>query len=246
MKLICEGLVIWQTKSGDASRVITLLTRDGVVVAFAKNSLRPNNKLATATSFLTYSDFELFSGNRMYNVDEAVCKTRFVALSANVEGLALASYLCELARELAPVNDDASGYLSLMLNSLHLINEGDRPLALIKAVFELCCMSLSGYLPELFYCGECGELVEGVCGFDALAGHVYCAECCKKSHKLVNCGAPVLAAMRHIVSSEPKGAFSFSLADKALTNLSILAESYVLQQFERMPATLEYYKKICG
>ena len=62
MKLTADALVIWEHKTGEADRVITLLTANGVVSAYAKNSLRPKNKLTSATAMLTYANFELYSG----------------------------------------------------------------------------------------------------------------------------------------------------------------------------------------
>lgn len=245
MKLNCEGFVIWQTKTGDANRVITLLTPAGVVTAFAKNSRRPGSKLTGATALFAYSDFELFYSGSMFNVDEAACREKFT-LSDNVEGFALATYFCELMKHMAPIEDDAADYLSLMLNSLYLISEKLKPLPMIKAVFELRLLSLAGYMPDLEACSVCGGEHTPALLFDCAGGGWVCGKCAEARGALPICSAAVLLAMRHITSAAAGEIFSFSLPEAQLRNLCELAESYLLYQSERDFQTLGYYKKLCG
>ncbi|MBR2591706.1 MAG: recombination protein O N-terminal domain-containing protein, partial [Oscillospiraceae bacterium] len=62
MKKSVDGLVIWERKTGEADRVISILTPTGVVTAYAKGAQRPKSRFANSTSLLSYSNFELFSG----------------------------------------------------------------------------------------------------------------------------------------------------------------------------------------
>ena len=244
MKLTADALVIWEHKTGEADRVITLLTANGVVSAYAKNSLRPKNKLTSATAMLTYANFELYSGKNMYTVDEAVANRKFIRLSADVLGYSLAAYFCELLKLLAPVEDDVSDFLSLTLNALHLLDAGKKPLPLVKAVFELRAMLYAGYLPDLTACAECGAQDAPAVHFDLLDGVILCESCARKQGKALNCRRAVLSAMRHILYAEPGRAFSFELGDEAMRELSDLAERYVVTHIERTPATLDFYHSL--
>ncbi len=244
MKISTDGIVIWETKTNEADRVITLLTPGGVISAYAKSSLRPSSKLTTPTSMLTYSDFELFSGKNMYTVDDAMTKQRFMRLFSDMVGNAYATYFCELTKLLAPVDDDSKEYLSLLLNSLYLLNEQKKDRNLIKNVFELRIMSYAGYMPDLVACLECGCYESDVLYFDVLSGGWICKSCAAKHGRQPNCSASVLAAMRHIIYSQPNKAFSIALGASTAENLKQICESYVVSHIERPLKTLDFLSVI--
>ncbi len=244
MKLTSDGLVIWERRTGEADRVLTLLTPGGVVTAYAKNSLRPKNKLTSATAMLSYANFELYSGKNMYTVDDAVAIRRFVRLSADVCGYSLAAYFCELLKLLAPVEDDAGDFLSLTLNSLYLLDAGKKPPALVKAVFELRAMLYAGYQPDLTACADCGAQDAAAAHLQLSDGVYICEDCARRQGKAPNCRRAVLHAMRHVLYAGAGRSFSFSLPDEAMEELGALAEQYVVTHIERMPATLEFYHSI--
>lgn len=244
MKLTTDGLVIWENKTGEADRVLTLLTPRGVVTAYARNSLRPKNRLTTPTAMLSYSDFELFPGANMYTVDDAQIKHRFIRLFSDVQGYALAAYFCELLKLLAPIDEDAGDFMSLILNALYLINEGKKDNAIIKCVFELRAAAYAGYMPDLVECRDCGEYESDTAYFDYSDGIWLCRACAEKSGKPLNMAKPVLTAMRHILYSDLSKAFSFSVGDAAKGILCELCERYILTQADKDLATLAFYKTI--
>lgn len=224
--------------------MITLLTPNGVISAYAKGSLRPRSRLASATGMLSYSDFELFPGANMYTVDDAQIRHRFARISADAMGYSLAIYFCELLKLLAPMEDDAGDFMSLMLNTLHLINEGKKDRDVVKSVFELRIATYAGYLPDLEACRVCGESHPGGIHFDILNGSWLCPECAGTLALPINCPASVLAALRHIVQGSLAAAFGFELGAQSLARLSALSEQYIIARLERLPATLEFYRKL--
>ena len=50
--------------------------------------------------------------------------------------------------------------------------------------------------------------------------------------------------MRHIVYSDPKRIFSFTLEGEPMTQLANLAERYLLTQLDRGFSSLDYWKKV--
>ncbi len=244
MKTTADGLVIWETKTGEADRVVTLLTPNGVITAYAKNSLRPKNRLTSTTAMLSYSNFELYSGKNMYTIDDAQSIKRFVRLASDVEAYALAVYFCELLKLLAPVEEDARDFLTLALNSLYLLNERKKSLPLIKAVFELRSMAYAGYLPDLSGCARCGAPEPQSLRFDLAGGAYLCAECAKALSLQPNCSRAVLHAMRYLLGGELNRAFSFELGADGLKLLGELSEQYVLAHIERGLSTLDFYNAL--
>ena len=82
MQMITTGLVLRATKTGEADRVLSILTPEhGIISAIAKGSLRLKSKLFSATGLFCYSEFELFEGKSMYVVDSASVKELFLGHS---------------------------------------------------------------------------------------------------------------------------------------------------------------------
>ncbi|MDO4566353.1 MAG: DNA repair protein RecO [Oscillospiraceae bacterium] len=244
MKKATEALVIWEHKTGEADRVISLLTPEGVVSAYARGSLKPGGKLTSATAMLGYSDFELAEGRNMYTVAEASPILRFARLSANMADYALACCFCELVRLHAPSDSGAAKFLTLTLSALHLLSETDKPRALIKSVFEIKTLSEAGYSPDLSSCASCGgEAGEGCC-FDSSGGNLLCKSCASRLGLPLNCPPGALSALRYIVEAPASRAFSFSLSESSLKALSALSEAYVRRWTEHPLPTLDFYRSI--
>ncbi|MGI5887841.1 MAG: DNA repair protein RecO [Oscillospiraceae bacterium] len=245
MKSACDGLVIWETKTGEADRVIEILTARGLVTAYAKGSLRPKNRLASSTALLAYSGFELYKGSNMYTVDDAESIERFMRLSTDMKAYSLVLYFCELLKTLLPGEEDTAEQLSLMLNSMFLTDKGKTNLEQIKSVFELKIMQLSGYMPDLVECSRCGknDSPDGLY-FDITGGTWLCSDCASSAGLELNCSEAVLKAMRFILDSDVKKAFGFKLGEANLRNLSGLTSRYVEAQIDFRPKTLEFYNSL--
>ena len=149
MQVATTGLVLRQVKVGEADRILTILTPDlGVVSASARGSLRMKSALFSATGLFCYSEFTLTSGRSHYFVDTAQVKKVFHGISASIEGMALASYMAEIAAELSPAPPEADAQLRLLLNCLYMISERHYPCAQLKAIYELRALTLAGYMPD--------------------------------------------------------------------------------------------------
>lgn len=244
MKIATDALVIWEHKTGETDRVITLLTPEGVLSAYARGSLKPGGKLTSATAMLGYSSFELTEGKNMYTVAEAESIMRFARLSADMRSYALACYFCELERLLAPADAGSAEYLSLALGALHLLSESDKPRELIKCAFELRAMSAAGYMPDVEACALCGNTEPGDGFFDAAGGNFLCAECAKERGLNINLPRGALSALRYILDAPVSRVFSFELGERSLEALSRIAEDSVRRWTEHPLPTLDFYKTL--
>lgn len=245
MKSTADGIVIWEVRTGEADRVITLLTPSGLVTAYARGSLKPGGRLTGSTAMLSYSNFELSSGKSMYTVTDATSQNRFLKIYSQADKYALAVYFCELMKYLAPTEEDSSEFLSLLMNCLFLLDGDLKPSWQVKSVFELRIMSLAGYMPDVGGCSVCGkEDSAGAVFFDPLEAVWVCSDCLREAGRIANYPFSVIAAVRHTVYSELKKAFSFTLSDESRKELVRLSEEYVLAHLERKPKTLDFYNMI--
>lgn len=245
MQLKTKGLVLREVKTGEADRILTILTPEhGILSASAKSSLRLKNKLFAATGLFCYSEFVLFPGKNMYIVDEATPIEVFFELRQSVEGMALAMYFAELAATVAQEGEEAESLLRLLLNSFFLIGTQKKPLHQIKAVFEFRTLFDAGFMPDIVGCCECGSAETETFRFDLSEGALFCQNCAEKIGAAPNISRSQLAAMQHMLYSEPEKAYSFTLLPEAMAGLSRLATHYVCSQLDHRFKTLDFLETV--
>ena len=246
MKFRTDGLIIREQQTGEDDRLVTLLTRDhGVIRAFVRGAKRIKSRSQSATQLFAYGNYSIYRGRDAYSIDEAQPKEIFFDLRNDLESLALAQYFCELVGELAPVEDDSDEYLRLILNALHMLMNNKRPQRMLKSIVELRLLCLSGYMPDLVVCGDCGEEYDGDFLFSPIEGKIFCDNC-KPKHTGMVISAGVLRAMRHICYSEDEKLFSFILGDESLKLLDEVTEKFLLMQTSKKFKTLDFYKVMKG
>ena len=245
-----DGIVLKEVPVSEADRMVTILTRDhGMVSGFAGNAKRLRSRKAAASAMLCYSHFELFERKGRYIVDSAEAIEMFLGLRQDVVRLSLAAYFAELTRCLVPEGEGGEDYLRLLLNSLHLLAGEKRPAALIKAVFELRMLELAGHMPDLVGCTCCGAY-EGA--FSLLPGRAVlcCHACAERQPEMQDGEQPmpllpgVLAAMRHILYSDERRIFDFTLSEEGLQALERTVERYLRIQLDRGFSTLDFYRSM--
>lgn len=248
MQTVTDALVLRERKLDEQDRLLTLLSADrGIITAYAKGAGRMKGSMAGATELLCYSHFVLFQNRERCFADKAEANTLFFGIRGNLEKLTLATYFAQLCCELIPENEPAAEELRLMLNTLYCLERDKLPPLQLKAILELRLLTLTGYMPDLIACRECGGLPEdGVVLFDPTGGSICCRGarppgrwgCCR-------CRPGVFAAMRHIIYCDFEKLFQFKLGEENLPVLAHAVEQYLLCQVERILPALNFYKTIC-
>lgn len=252
-----EGLVIRETETGEADQILTLLTADyGKVVVSAKGVRSIRSKHYAAAQLYTYSTFQLRKTHKYYYIADTSYIENFMEIRYDINKLALANYICDIANDMSLEDEPDSELLQLTLNTLYAIaKRGDIPLSRIKAAYEFRVMCHGGFRPELEKCGICGEVLTENSYMDVMNGRVLCKRCQEKyvqsPHYMMDDSTAkihirltpaVLYALRYIETSAPKRFLSFQLEENDNTLLGIAAERYLLNHLERNFDSLAYYK----
>ncbi|MEG0179382.1 MAG: DNA repair protein RecO [Oscillospiraceae bacterium] len=241
MQLTTMGLVIKVVKTGEADRIVHILTpKFGVISAIAKSGQRLKSKLFSSTGLFCYAEFTLFEGKNMYVIDEAEVSEVFFGMRQSIEGMATAMYFAEIVSTLLPTGNEAAILLRLLLNSLYYISEQKRDLKQLKAIFELRCLTIVGYMPNLIACDNCIKYEGGAFYFDTIAGTLLCADCALARGIDANIDAGTLAAMRHIVFSEDEKVFAFTVSNKSLLQLQNVAVQYFCNCIDKPLRSLDF------
>ena len=120
--------------------------------------------------------------------------------------------------------------------------KGTKPLVQIKAVFELRALSISGYMPNILACANCGTYETPVMYFDVDGVCIYCENCPKAGAVAVP--KTVMTAVRYICLTEPGRIFGFALSPEQMALLGRVTEQYTLRRLDRRFTTLEFYKSL--
>ncbi len=242
MRLNTQGLIIKEQQTGEADRLVTVLTAEmGVIRAFVRGARSIKSRSLSATQLLGYSKFSVFMNRDVYTIDEAEPIEVFFGVRSDFARTSLAMYFCELICELAPEGTDCGELLSLALNTLYMLSKNKLPVQQLKAVFELRLLSLNGYMPNIVACNSCGKFADETMLFDVVEAQLYCSACSAPA-KSVPLSIGVVTAMRHICLSEPQKIFSFKLSNSGLMELADIAERYLVSTTRRKYKSLELYK----
>ena len=243
-----KALVLRSVDYKESDKILTLLTpQDGKVTASARGSRKKGSAIAAGTQLLTYADMVLYEYQGRWSVKEAAVERQFRGVEQDIERLSLGCYFAEVVEDLAVEELPAPELLSLVLNSLHVLDKRpEMPLEQVKAAFELKVMCLSGYEPILDACAVCGQEPPQQPRLHLKEGVLHCAACREEVGEGISMplSASVLAAMRHIVYGDPKRLFSFQLDQVSLEQLSGVCEGYLMTQLERGFGTLDFFKQI--
>lgn len=245
MRISTDALVIKEKTIKENDRVITLMTRNhGVISAFAHGAKSVKSKKGAGTGLLTYSDFELEEKKGVFTVKEASVKHCFFIMGEDIADLALSQYFCEICSVLGNDEQNSEAFLRTVLNSLYLLTSQKKSRNFIKSVTELRIASLSGYMPDLTACAGCGSFEDEKMYFSLSEGILLCGNC-KQQHAQTEFLSPaVLKAMRHIIYSDLKDIYSFSITEENEKTLSEISEKYILFQTEHEFPTLKFYKSL--
>ena len=249
MHITTNALVLRSVDYKESDKILTLLTPEqGKLTVSARGCRKKGSAIAAACQLLCWSEMVLYEYQGRWAVKEASTQRQFRGVRDDLDKLALACYFAEVTETLALEEMPSPELLSLILNSLHALDQMNKPLPLVKAAFELKAMCLAGYEPLLEGCAVCGAEVPEEPRFHLKEGVLHCAACRGGVGEGISMpiNGQALAAMEHIAYGDPKRLFSFRAEGEGLKQLADLAEAYLHTQMERGFRSLDFYKQMQG
>lgn len=245
MYLTIQGLVLRVINYNDTDALLTVLTgTHGKLTIKARGLRRKNSPLTAPCQLLAYAEFTLFENRGKYVINEARSIELFHRLRRDIQKLSLGTYFAQVAEVLSQEDIPNPELLSLVLNCLYALAKLDMNEAQVKAIFELRCMCLAGYEPDLSGCHRCGAPMAD--RFDVSNGRLECAGC--RDFASAGIRMPLtqgaLDAMRYICHCDSRKLFSFQVGADTLNCLEQITQTYLLTQLERGFSTLDFYKTL--
>ena len=144
------GMVLKAEPIGEYDKRIVILTREmGKISAFARGARKQGSRLLAATDPFSFGEFKLYVGRSSYNVSEAAISNYFESLREDFEGAYYGMYFLELMDYYTRENNDEKEMLKLLYQSLRALQHEGLPNRLVRYIFEMKAMVLSGEFPGM-------------------------------------------------------------------------------------------------
>ena len=201
-----EGVVLKSTPLGEAGLIVTVYTREaGKLRAIARGARKPTSKMVGHLEPLNRVDLALAS-SRLDGIDtitQAQVVDSFAAIKADLEAVSRAIYLAELVEGFGTEGNANPELYSLLLDSVRFLNDSPK-VALILHYFELHLLHCSGFMPELYRCVDCRDVLSpGEHLFSPGAGGTLCPRCCPSDVRIMRLSVQALKVLRFLDRTRP-------------------------------------------
>ena len=135
---------------GEYDRRVVILTKEkGKISAFARGARRQGSRLLAATNPFSFGSFKLYVGKSSYNLMEADISNYFEGLRTDFEGAYYGIYFLEVMDYYTRENNEDKEMLKLLYQSLKALMHEKIPNDLVRYIFEMKAMVLSGEFPGM-------------------------------------------------------------------------------------------------
>jgi DNA repair protein RecO (recombination protein O) len=224
-----EAIVLRSLRFAEADRILHVYTADrGRVGAIAKGVRRTTSRFGGRLEPLSHVELMLHQGSgELHTITGVELLRSHSATRENTYRLAIGLVGAEAMLRLfteQEANERAFGAVARFLDLLDEAPEGVRPeLDALGLSFQLKLLWLSGYLPHVGSCAECGS--EGpLAGYSARAGGTVCESCSAGALAL---SADGLAGMDGLLRSPLADARTAGLTERGAREvLAVITSSY--------------------
>ena len=238
-----KSVVIKEAKYKEKDKMFTLVTDAlGKISVTAKGIGSVTSKLSGGISQNCVSEIEIKeSPSGIYILTASKKFISFDNITKDLEAAAYTGYILSLCGDLFLEEEPFPALFKLLVNTLYMINEKKKSCELLKSIFELRALAISGYAIDTTGCAVCAK--EELTYLNAEEGVCFCSECGKDAGGSP-VTKPVISALTHIMTCEDKSVFSFNLGETHIKELSKISEAYVIYCMEKEYSALRFLRKV--
>lgn len=225
---VIRGLILKEVHVGESDKILTVLAKGlGKMFVSAKGARRTKSPLYSASAF-TYADLTVRIGKKHRFLTAVDTINTFYYLTKDIEALACASCILELADKITAEDMPSDKTLFLTLHTLKRLCDHRLDPRLALPLCELKFLQYHGFAPELDICVRCGAEHNG---FMSPYGTL-CKKCAASAANSAAVSDTVIYTMRHILANEPPQLFGFGLEDSCIQTLSRIVSDMTQTHFE--------------
>ena len=263
-QITVTGMVLAAAPAGEYDRRVVILTKErGKISAFARGARKPSSALVGMTSPFSFGEFTLYEGRTSYTLVLASISNYFAQLRSDMEGAYYGFYFLDLAGYYAREGNDEAALLGLLYQSLKALISPNIPNRLIRCVYELKAVCISGEGPQVFQCVQCGN-TEGEKRFSIKRGGIVCQRCLERERSAssgssasggsacrdalpentVELLPSTIYTMQYIISSSIEKLYTFAVTEEVLGELEKITVTYLEEYAGKRFKSLEILETI--
>ena len=240
-----DGLVLFRTDFGEADRLLTVFTpRLGRLRLLAKGARKPTSRKAGHVEPFTYVHLLVARGRNLDILSQVETLESFRPLREDLERTSQAYYLAELISSFIQEGDENPPLFDLALATLARLCEArDRMLAL--RFFELRCLGLVGYQPQLHFCVECQAHLEPMTNyFHPPSGGVLCPRHGEALRAAEPLAMPTFKVLRYMQTHPWDQAAALRIKLETHLDIEATLHRYIVYLLERRLKSVKFIHRL--
>jgi len=237
------GMVLSAAPAGEYDKRIQILTKEkGKITAFARGARRPNSAFLAATNPFSFGRFEVYEGRSAYTLAKVSIRDYNRELAKDLESACYGFYFLEVAAWNTQENMDGTDFLNLLYVALRALLNPSLDNRLVRRVYELRALVISGEYPNVFSCMKCGSK-EGLSFFSVERHGTLCGGCLGGEHVLpLNDSARY--ALQYIITAPLGKLYTFCLSKEAFSCVDEILDRYIAQFSSHAYQSLDMLKSL--
>lgn len=241
-----EAIVLKRTDTGEADRLLTLLTPDrGKLRAIAKGARKTKSRKGGHVELYTHCALQIAKGKQFDIITQADTLDAYITLRDNLDRVSYAYYLAELIDQFVEEVTEHAQVFDLFKHSLAWLGEPTTNPGLLARYFELQLLTHVGYRPQLFACANCGKTIEPIENyFSAQAGGVLDPDCATTLREYARDAQPLalgtLKILRYLQTREWATVRVVRLTAHEQTQVELLMYRYIAHHLERNLKSVDF------
>lgn len=216
-----EGIIINDTNYGEASKIINILTDEGIIGVIAKGAKSIKSPLRSTTLNLTYGSFNIYyNENKLSTLKSADIINELKNIKKDIVLVSYMSFLCDLVSQVMKQNDDKKIY-DMLISTLLKINDGLNPMIMTN-ILELKLLDYLGVGISFNSCCKCGK-TRGIVTIDPDAGGYICKDCYTNE---LYYDEKTLKMLRMYYLVEISSISDLKIGDKVVNNINYFVNTY--------------------
>lgn len=237
---------------GDTDLILSFLTREtGKASAIAKSAKKSVKRFGGILEPFSLLQVVWKQGRGGLPIlQEASLRSAFFHIRGDIRKTAYASYWTELVHEYAEEGAPQDSLYGLLCYTLHSLDTGAAPAAVLSILFQMHFATLSGFRPELGRCNRCGTEVAAMptsrLVFDIPRGGIVCGGCRSASSGETVLSKGTLKQLLWTGRGEYHLACRVRFSDSAIRESLSLLETFIPYHLGKRPKSLTFLQTIRG
>ena len=216
-----EGIIASSVNYGETSKIVNILTKEGMIGAIAKGAKNIKSPLRSFTVNLTYGSFYLYyNDNKLSTLKSADIICEFKNIKKDIILISYMSFLIDLATQVMKQNNDEEIY-NLLVTTLYKIDEGLNPIVMTN-ILELKYLDYLGVGFDFNTCCKCGKK-SNIVTIDPDAGGYICKNC--YTNEIIY-DSKTLKMLRMYYLVDIKSISELKISDNVVKNINYFVNTY--------------------